>query len=63
MNQKNDGPIDGASKDTNSWVAQVKPPTVESDPLEGVPQIDENNVDTLSEQVACALSRTLCVTG
>ena len=62
MNQ-NDAPKDGAPKDIDSWVAQVKPPTVESDPLEGVPQIDENNVDTLSEQVACALSRTSCVFG
>lgn len=39
--------------------AQAKPPTVESDPLEGIPQIDENNVDNLSEQVTCGLSRTL----
>ena len=38
--------------------AQARPPTVESDPLEGVPQIDERNVDSLSEQVDC----TLCIT-
>lgn len=41
--------------------AQVRPPTVESDPLEGIPQINENNVDTLSEQVTCALVKTVCV--
>ena len=38
--------------------AQAKPPTVESDPLEDIPLIDENNVETFSEQVACALSVT-----
>lgn len=42
--------------------AHAKTSTVESDPLEGIPQIDENNVDTLSEQVACVFCMTLCPT-
>ena len=46
-----------ASSDANFLEAQARPPTVESDPLEGVPQIDEKNVDSLSEQVTCAPSR------
>ena len=37
---------------TEIMQAQTKTPTVESDPLEGVPQIDESTVETLSEQVA-----------
>ena len=42
--------------------AQAKSPTVESDPLEGIPMIDENNVETFSEQVAYAVS-DICASG
>ena len=42
--------------DVNFVQAQAKPPTVESDPSEDIPLIDENNVETFSEQVACAFS-------
>ena len=48
--------------DVNVVQAQAKPPTVESDPLEDIPLIDENNVETFSEQVACAFSDS-CVSG
>ena len=42
--------------DVNVVQAQARPPTVESDPLEDIPLIDENNVGTFSEQVACTFS-------
>lgn len=35
----------------HKFAAQSKAPTVESDPLEGLPQIDESTVETISEQV------------
>ena len=47
--------------DANSLQAHADSPTVESDPLERIPQIDENNVDSLSEQVESALFRNLCM--
>ncbi len=40
-----------ALQNFNTLQAQAKPSTVETDPLEDVPRIDENNVDSLSEQV------------
>ncbi|KAL9137494.1 MAG: hypothetical protein Q9175_001294 [Cornicularia normoerica] len=39
-----------AAQEKSKEQSQAKPPTVESDPLDGIPQIDESNVDTLSEQ-------------
>ena len=48
--------------DVNVVQAQARSPTVESDPLEGIPLIDENNVETFSEQVACAFS-DICASG
>ena len=48
----------GAQRDVNSLEAQARQSTVEADPLEGVPRIDENNVESLSEQVISALTRT-----
>ena len=48
--------------DINVVQAQAKPPTVEADPLEDIPLIDENNVETFSEEVACAFS-DICASG
>ena len=47
---------DSASEGTDFLQAQAKPATVESDPLEDIPYVDESNVDTLSEQVKCIFS-------
>ena len=47
--------------DVDFLQAHEKSPTVESDPLERIPQVDETNVDSLSEQVESALLGNLCV--
>ncbi|CAD6567155.1 MAG: TOM (translocase of outer membrane) complex component [Alectoria sarmentosa] len=43
--------------------SQAKPPTVDSDPLEGIPQIDENNIDSLSEQERKEFATKLKIAG
>lgn len=40
-----------SSTTTYTFTAQAKASTVESDPLEGIPQIDESTVETLLDQV------------
>lgn len=43
------------SLDPDQSKQESKAPTVEADPLEGLPQIDESTVDTLSEEVSMTL--------
>ena len=38
-------------RETEVLLAQSRAPTVKADPLEGIPQIDESTVETLSEEV------------
>lgn len=40
-------------------LAEQPPPRVQADPLEGIPEIDETTVDTLSDQVSSTSNRFL----
>ncbi|KAM0798939.1 hypothetical protein BDR22DRAFT_857202 [Usnea florida] len=52
-----------AAQEKSKEQTQAKPPTVESDPLEDIPLIDENNVETFSEQERKEYATKLKVAG
>lgn len=52
-----------AAPEKSKEQTQAKSPTVESDPLEGIPLIDENNVETFSEQERKEYATKLKVAG